>query len=161
MEFEEFSTPFLPSASAQYTQGDSWHYLTESSPVAWLLSSYIFPNFLSTTSTVRGVTRIFQRGGHTLSNRGYPLDCHVDLHAVFYLMGQKRLTNEGNGHPWTPPPPPPPPASYGLDHAFVLMLVVRSLCYCKISPSMTSSTYFFLDNKLIVQGFFLIPLLLF
>ena len=73
--------------------------------------------------------------------------------------GTKKAYKGGNGHPWTPPPLPP--ASYGLDHAFVLMLVVRSLCYCKISPSMTSSTYFFPDNKLIVQGFFLIPLLLF
>lgn len=49
-----------------------------------------FPHFFSTASTVRGVTRIFQSGGHTLSNRGYSLDCHVDLHAA----------------PLDPPPPP-------------------------------------------------------
>ena len=31
----------------------------------------------------RGVDKIFQRGGHTVSKRGYSPDCHVDLHALF------------------------------------------------------------------------------
>ena len=146
-EFGEFSKPFLPSASAQYNQGDSWLYLTEGSQVAWLLSSYIFPIFLSTASTVRGVIRIFQSGGHTLSNKGYSQITRLSCRPPRRTPGPLPLDL-------------PPPHSYGLDFAFVLMLVVRSLCYCKISPSMTSSIYFFLDNKLIVQGFFLIPLLL-
>ena len=33
----------------------------------------------------RGVARIFQRGGHTVSKWGYSPDCHVDLHSMFRL----------------------------------------------------------------------------
>ena len=41
----------------------------------------------------RGITRIFQRGNQTESNRGYTPDCHVDLRVVFDLCDKKRLTS--------------------------------------------------------------------
>ena len=74
--------------------------------LVWVKLLVLFCAQIATASTVRGVTRILQRGGHTLSNRWYPLDCHVDLHAVFYLMGQKRLTKGVTGTPGHHPPPP-------------------------------------------------------
>lgn len=42
---------------------------------------------------------MFQRGGggHTVSNRGYAPDCHVDFHAVFYYCDKKRLTKRKGG----------------------------------------------------------------
>ena len=33
--------------------------------------------------------------GYTQTNRGYSSDCHVDLHAVFYIMCQKQAYNGG------------------------------------------------------------------
>ena len=47
-----------------------------------------------------GVARIFQRGGHTDSYRGYSSDCHLNI--VGCLL-TKRLPKGGHGHPRTPP----------------------------------------------------------
>ena len=47
-----------------------------------------------------GVARIFQRGGHTESNRGYSSDCHLNI--VGYLL-TKRLTKGGSRAPQDPP----------------------------------------------------------
>ena len=47
-----------------------------------------------------GVARIFQRGGHTDSCRGYSSDYHLNI--VGCLL-TKRLTKGGHGHPRTPP----------------------------------------------------------
>ena len=47
-----------------------------------------------------GVARIFQRGGHTESYRGYSPDCHLNI--VGCLL-TKRLTKGVHGHPRTPP----------------------------------------------------------
>lgn len=33
----------------------------------------------------KGCSQDFSKGGYTVSNRGYSLDCHVDLHAMFIL----------------------------------------------------------------------------
>ena len=49
-----------------------------------------------------GVARIFQRGGHTDSYRGYSSDCHLNI--VSCLL-TRRLTKGGGGghrHPRTP-----------------------------------------------------------
>ena len=44
-----------------------------------------------------GIVRIV-KGGYTLLNRRYSLDCHVDLHAMFYSKQQKRPTKGGRGY---------------------------------------------------------------
>ena len=93
-----------------------------------------FPNFFIYCKHCQGCNQDFSKGRS-------------------HSVKQRILTRLSCRPPRSTPGPPPPP-SYGLDYAFVLMLVVRSLCYFKISPSMTSSIYFFLDNKLMVQGFF-------
>ena len=41
-----------------------------------------------------GVARIFQRGGHTESYRGYSPDCHLNIVGYFLT---KRLTKGGGG----------------------------------------------------------------
>ena len=54
------------------------------------------------TPGCKGVARIFQRGGHTGSYRGYSPDCHLNI--VGCLL-TKRLTKGGgggHGHPRTP-----------------------------------------------------------
>ena len=51
-----------------------------------------------------GGARIFQRGGHTESYRGYSPDCHLNI--VGRLL-TKRLTKGGSRAPQDPPPPPP------------------------------------------------------
>ena len=60
-----------------------------------------------TRATFMGVARIFQRGGHTESYRGYSPDCHLNI--VGCLL-TKRLTKGGGGgfhmHPRTPWPRP-------------------------------------------------------
>ena len=38
-----------------------------------------------------GVSQRGERGAHTVSNRGYSPDCHVNLYAMFYLCDQKIL----------------------------------------------------------------------
>ena len=48
-----------------------------------------------------GVARIFQRGGHTDSYRGYSSDCHLNI--VSCLL-TRRLT-KGGGVTGTPGPP--------------------------------------------------------
>ena len=53
--------------------------------------------------TDKGVARIFQRGGHTGSYRGYSPDCHLNI--VGCLL-TKRLTRGGGGVTGTPGPPP-------------------------------------------------------
>ena len=41
--------------------------------------------------THQGRSQDFSKtGSHCVSNRGYLPDCHVDLHAVFYLMQRKK-----------------------------------------------------------------------
>ena len=47
-----------------------------------------------------GVARIFQRGGHTLSNRGYSRFRNLN---IVGCLSKKRLTKGGHGHPRTPP----------------------------------------------------------
>ena len=47
-----------------------------------------------------GVARIFQRGGHTDSYRGYSSDCHLDI--VSCLL-TRRLTKGGSRAPQDPP----------------------------------------------------------
>ena len=47
-----------------------------------------------------GVARIFQRGGHTDSYRGYSSDCHLNI--VGCLL-TKRLTKGGSRAPQDPP----------------------------------------------------------
>ena len=54
-----------------------------------------------------GVARIFQRGGHTDSYRGYSSDCHLNI--VGCLL-TKRLT-KGGGVTGTPGPPLATPLS--------------------------------------------------
>ena len=49
-----------------------------------------------------GVARIFQRGGHTESYRGYSPDCHLNI--VGCLLS-KRLTEGGGGVTCNPGPP--------------------------------------------------------
>ena len=49
-----------------------------------------------------GVARIFQRGGHTDSYRGYSSDCHLNI--VSCLL-TRRLTKGGGGVTGTPGPP--------------------------------------------------------
>ena len=48
-----------------------------------------------------GVARIFQRGGHTVSNRGYSRFCNL---IIVGCLHKKRLTKGGggHGHPRTP-----------------------------------------------------------
>ena len=49
-----------------------------------------------------GVARIFQRGGHTDSYRGYSSDCHLNV--VSCLLTRRLTTGGGgHGHPRTPP----------------------------------------------------------
>ena len=47
-----------------------------------------------------GVARIFQRGGHTDSYRGYSSDCHLNI--VSCLL-TRRLTKGGSRAPQDPP----------------------------------------------------------
>ena len=49
-----------------------------------------------------GVARIFQRGGHTDSYRGYSSDCHLNI--VSCLL-TRRLTKGGSRARQDPPPP--------------------------------------------------------
>ena len=61
----------------------------------------------------KGYSHDFLKGGYTVSNRGYSLDCHVDLHAMFILMLQiKKLTKGGYRQPRIPPSYALGPAPY-------------------------------------------------
>ena len=51
-------------------------------------------------SHIMGVARIFQRGGHTDSYRGYSSDCHLNI--VSCLL-TRRLTKGGSRAPQDPP----------------------------------------------------------
>ena len=52
---------------------------------------------------VKAAVTISQLLHYTVSNRGYSLDCHVDLHAMFILMLQiKNLQREDTGNPGPP-----------------------------------------------------------
>ena len=55
------------------------------------------------TVGIMGVARIFQRGGHTDSYRGYSSDCHLNI--VSCLLTRRLTKGGGHGHPRTPPPP--------------------------------------------------------
>ena len=48
-----------------------------------------------------GVARIFQRGGHTLSNRGYSRFRNLN---IVGCLSKKRLTKGGSRAPQDPPP---------------------------------------------------------
>ena len=62
---------------------------------------------------VKAAVTISQLLHYTVSNRGYSLDCHVDLHAMFILMLQiKKLTKGGYRQPRTPPSYALGPAPY-------------------------------------------------
>ena len=50
-----------------------------------------------------GVARIFQKGGHTVSNRGYSRFRNLN---IVGCLTKKQLTKGGHGHPRTPPPLP-------------------------------------------------------
>ena len=62
----------------------------------------MFQNYHNQLPVPKGVARIFQRGGHTGSYRGYSPDCHLNI--VGCLL-TKRLTK--GGVTGTPGPPPP------------------------------------------------------
>ena len=38
------------------------------------------------------------QGSHTLSNRGYSPDCHVDFHAMFYFKIILKKSSQRGGH---------------------------------------------------------------
>ena len=59
----------------------------------------------------RGVARIFQRGGHTVPNRGYSPDFHVSLPPVVGCLPKTWLTRGGGGVTGTPGPPQATPLS--------------------------------------------------
>ena len=92
-----------------------WHEVTRciATALRWKSMKSYPPEFCQVFLTVHlypftGGSQDFQRRGHTVSNRGYSPDCHVDLHTLFYLMWQKkRLTKGGSQHPMTPIPPSP------------------------------------------------------
>ena len=52
----------------------------------------------------KGCSQDFSKGGYTVSNRGYSLDCHVDLHAMFILMLQIKKTYKGRIQATQDPP---------------------------------------------------------
>ena len=56
-----------------------------------------------------GVARIFQRGGHTVSDRGYSRFRNLN---IVGCLSKKRLTKGGHGHQDRNPPPLP---SYALE----------------------------------------------
>ena len=58
-------------------------------------------------SIIMGVARIFQRGGHTESYRGYSSDCHLNIVGCFLI---KRLSKGGSHAPQDPP-------GYALGHS--------------------------------------------
>ena len=70
-----------------------------------------------------GIARIFQRGGHTDSYRGYSSDCHLNI--VSCLL-TRRLTKGGSRAPQDPP-------GYAYDqqhvpqHYYVLDILVLSV----------------------------------
>ena len=64
-----------------------------------------------------GVARIFQRGGHTDSYRGYSSDCHLNI--VSCLL-TRRLTKGGSRAPQDPPPP-------GYAYVSVIVIATESL----------------------------------
>ena len=92
--------------------GDDWHFrftmLESGLTVAWF--SLTNHNSLLRTVTneiasfcidnTMGVARIFQRGGHTDSYRGYSSDCHLNI--VSCLL-TRRLTKGGSRAPQDPP----------------------------------------------------------
>ena len=76
-------------------------------------SIFFFPLCL-----LRGVARIFQMGGHTVSKWGYSPDCHYGQGIVMAFsppvvgcLVKQGLQKGGHGHPRTPP-------GYALDYFF-------------------------------------------
>ena len=61
-----------------------------------------------------GVARISQRGGHTVSNRGYSHFCNLNIVGCLH---KKRLTKGGHGHPRTPLATPLQVPAYSFDKA--------------------------------------------
>ena len=53
------------------------------------------------STIIMGVARIFQRGGHTDSYRGYSSDCHLNI--VSCLLTKRLTKGGGDGHPRASP----------------------------------------------------------
>ena len=81
-----------------------------------------------------GVARIFQRGGHTDSYRGYSSDCHLNI--VSCLL-RRRLTKGGSRAPQETPPPLATPMLYfwktGENKIFHFIFIFVSLSLLMIS----------------------------
>ena len=82
-----------------------------------------------------GVARIFQRGGHTDSYRGYSSDCHLNI--VSCLLTRRLTKGGGSRAPQDPPP----------GYAYEVSLGVRTcelfLCFVAIvRVSFTSQVSF-------------------
>ena len=102
-------------------------------------SLLILFSFSHQTGPLKGVARIFVKGVHTESYRGYSLDCHLNI--VSRLL-TKRLTKGGggHGHPRTPLATPLPLSV----HLQVLVL----------SPSSSSSAkqYFTITPQILARS---------
>ena len=68
-----------------------------------------------------GVARIFQRGGHTDSYRGYSSDCHLNI--VSCLL-TRRLTKGGSRAPQDPPLATPMVSSLSFTRKFLRKMSV-------------------------------------
>ena len=68
----------------------------------------------------RGVARIFQRGGHTVSKRGYSPDCHYgqDIVMAFSLPVVRCLVKRGSQKEGSRAPQDPP-LGYALESTFI------------------------------------------
>ena len=85
-------------------------------------------------SIIMGVARIFQRGGHTESYRGYSSDCHLNIVGCFLI---KRLSKGGSHAPQDPP-------GYALGHSHfpsVSPSIVPRLAQNKILSNMHHKTF--------------------
>ena len=101
---------YLPSAIFLFTQnkGGEAPPLPRSAINKKLGKLTFRPFALHQCSISMGVARIFQRGGHTDSYRGYSSDCHLNI--VSCLL-TRRLTKGGSQAPQDPPPPLATPMS--------------------------------------------------
>ena len=79
-------------------------------------------DLISDMHVIMGVARIFQRGGHTDSYRGYSSDCHLNI--VSCLL-TRRLT-KGEGVTGTPGPPLAAPMHVMINRPFSKMAAENS-----------------------------------
>ena len=95
-----------------------WYEVTRciATALRWKSMKSYPPEFCQVFLTVHlypftGGSQDFQRRGHTVSNRGYSPDCHVDLHTLFLINVTKekaykeRVTAPQD--PYSPSPSPP------------------------------------------------------